>query len=144
MPPTRPTFKGEMKKERKRGWTKKPEQVVKGEKHGRWKGGKYEHKGYWRFSGGPDRGRLEHLVIVREMLKEPLGLQCPTVEQLEQGEFEIHHADFRRGHNCKGNLQVLQTCIHRAISGFKDRKNRRKKQVCSESEESYLKEIAGL
>lgn len=119
-----------------------------GEKHPKWKGGKRiiksgRNKGYVEITAGKWRNKKEHWVVMWELLQEPVSYML-NVGMLESGEYEVHHVDFNRRHNCPGNLLFLQACIHRSFSGFADRKNVKVARVSKEEEEGYLREIAGL
>jgi hypothetical protein len=91
-----------------------------------WKRGFCVHKkGYLMFTSGKDRGRLVHRVVIERLLDEGPCVPPPFVkgERLPSN-FEIHHLDSNRQHNCPSNLLVLQDVIHEAIP-TKARKNRR-------------------
>lgn len=74
-------------------------------------------KGYRRFHSGPDRGKYEHRVVMRELCK--VWCYYPVAEStgLPVG-LDVHHVDFDKEHNCVGNLILLDTAIHVAISGW--------------------------
>ena len=86
----------------------------KGDKNSKWKGGKYKHsKGYIEISAGPNRKQLEHRVIA----KEAWGPRVPW-----NPDFEVHHMDAKRDHNCRGNLLILPSVLHHASAGYNKRK----------------------
>jgi hypothetical protein len=88
--------------------------ALSGNKHPLWKGGKCKHtKGYIQFSAGELRNQLEHIVIA----KEAWGNRIPWNRN-----FEVHHIDWKRDHNCRCNLLILHKEIHHGISGCRKKK----------------------
>lgn len=59
---------------------------------------------------GPDRGKLQHRMVMAEMCREwcywPLG-----EGGIPEG-FDVHHQDMQRGHNCRSNLVLLDHLLH--------------------------------
>lgn len=74
-------------------------------------------KGYRRFHSGPDRGKYEHRVVLRELCKVWCYYPVDEGTGLPVG-LDVHHVDFDKEHNCVGNLILLDTEIHVAISGW--------------------------
>ena len=74
-------------------------------------------KGYRRFHSGPDRGKYEHRVVMRELCKTWCYYPVDEKTGLPVG-LDVHHVDFDKEHNCVGNLILLDTAIHVAISGW--------------------------
>lgn len=74
-------------------------------------------KGYRRFYSGPDRGKYEHRVVMRELCKVWCYYPLDENTGLPAG-LDVHHVDFDKEHNCIGNLILLDTAIHVVISGW--------------------------
>lgn len=74
-------------------------------------------KGYRRFYSGPDRGKYEHRVVMRELCKAWCYYPVDEKTGLPAG-LDVHHVDFDKEHNCASNLILLDTAIHVAISGW--------------------------
>ena len=74
-------------------------------------------KGYKRIYSGPDRGKYEHRVVMRELCKVWCYYPVDEGTGLPVG-LDVHHVDFDKEHNCAGNLILLDTAIHVAISGW--------------------------
>jgi len=97
--------------------------IPTGVRHPRWKYGQVlNEKGYVRLKSQPDRGMYEHRALMRELLRHrricasyvfPAG--SIGRDGLPVG-FSVNHFDQNKTHNCFGNLQLLQNCIHSAIS----------------------------
>jgi hypothetical protein len=81
-----------------------------GPANGHWKGGKtVTKKGYIRITHGLHIWKYEHRVVV-ENLPGPCALNRPL-----RSDEEVHHIDFNRGHNCPGNLLLLDEALHHGI-----------------------------
>lgn len=73
-------------------------------------------KGYIQIRGGEYRGEYEHRVVMSKMVKE--WCYYPLSESrlgIPEG-FHVHHVDGDKGHNCSGNLLLIQDVIHDAFT----------------------------
>lgn len=108
-----------------------------GTKNSKWKGGTHtSYKGYLRIGTRLNRNKYVHRHLMEELLRKPIasgyvfvlsekskkgvGVKVKkgdkdnrvSVSNLIPPGMTIHHWDHRKQHNCYGNLQLLQTCIH--------------------------------
>lgn len=74
------------------------------------RGWRFTQNGYKQITTKLNRFRLEHSLIAEQMCESPLCL--PHAVPIK---YDVHHFDGRHGHNCLGNLQLLDSRIHRAI-----------------------------
>lgn len=74
-------------------------------------------KGYRRFYSGPDRGKYEHRVMMRELCKVWCYYPLDERSGLPVG-LDIHHVDYDKLHNCSRNLILLDSRIHVYLSGW--------------------------
>ena len=87
-----------------------------GEAHPRWRGGvSVNQKGYRRMWAGAARGQYEHRMVMRELLRSPIGLVFTPGQDIPD-DMTVHHVDFDKKHNCHGNLMLLEKVIHDAVS----------------------------
>lgn len=78
-----------------------------GELHPRWRGGRtINADGYVRIKAGAHRDKLEHRVVMEQILGRSLK-EFPGLE--------VHHLDFNRRHNCPANLMLLDEAINKAL-----------------------------
>jgi hypothetical protein len=68
-------------------------------------------RGHIRISCGPDRGKYEHRVIIRDLLRV---WNFWGYSDIPPG-YSVHHLDFREDHNCPYNLLFLDHTIHQAF-----------------------------
>ena len=86
-----------------------------GTKNRNWRGGSYiSSKGYLRISTRSKRNKYLHRYLIEKLLKNPIAMSYvfPKSGKIPVG-MSVHHWDHRKQHNCYGNLQLLQDCIHR-------------------------------
>ena len=101
----------------------------KGAKNIKWKNGTtITKKGYVRITAGEHRDKLEHRVVV-----ENLMLTDPRFNRELAPDEEVHHLDWNRAHNCPQNLLMFQEVIHDAIASDNienhvNKKRRRKRR----------------
>jgi hypothetical protein len=83
-----------------------------GAEHPRYRNGVTRHpKGYLRITAGPERGKLVHRAVVERCFRENIispGLVPATLPP----DWEIHHMDGRRDHNCPSNLLATPPALH--------------------------------
>lgn len=84
-------------------------------KPGRFGGRHLNGKGYVRISGGPNRNKYEHRLVMAEMVREWCYYPVEEGKDLPEG-FHVEHVDHNRTHNCGGNLLLLDVRIHDYIS----------------------------
>lgn len=92
--------------------------MLKGPSHPRWKGGAHRSKpGYVRVTAGPNRGQYEHRVVASKAWERTHGVPLPK-------NYQVHHLDFCRWHNCLENLLILGPGLHVAghVDGWKRNK----------------------
>ena len=58
-------------------------------------------------------GKVENINIA----KEAWGPRVPW-----NPDFEVHHMDAKRDHNCRSNLLILPSVLHHASAGYNKRK----------------------
>jgi hypothetical protein len=94
-----------------------------GEENFRWAGGKtIRPTGYVRRTAGKYRDQYEHKAVTLENIEAASFVSVPNLaDRIRTREFEIHHFDGDRSHNCGDNLQILQKEIHRAIEHSKQK-----------------------
>ena len=84
---------------------------------GRGSGVTITRKGYVRITAGLHRHMMEHRAVTARSVAEfcPPPLRPLGSDGVPQG-YQVHHADWRKAHNCPHNLQLLQPAIHRALA----------------------------
>lgn len=96
---------------------------LNGENNPNWIGGKtFSSKGYIRIRTRHNRNMYEHRHIISDMILNSrlcadyvFGSKPCGKDGIPIG-YHVNHADFDKTHNCPGNLQLLQSCIHNAVT----------------------------
>jgi len=95
--------------------------LLTGPLHPKWKGGAHRSKpGYVRVTAGPDRGKYLHRLVASKAWEQTHGVPLPD-------DYQVHHLDFCRWHNCLQNLLILGPGLHVAshVDGWRRNKGGR-------------------
>jgi hypothetical protein len=81
------------------------------------KGASLKPSGYIEITRGPNKGRLQHVVVMEELLGRPLlPDEC------------VHHKDENRSNNSPDNLELMTRAEHARLHALENHVNRKRKE----------------